>query len=293
MHRVTNIFRINSIRPSILDMCMAPGGFLATALESNPGARAVGFSLPRREGGHNVLLQRSPDISLKFLDITMLAEDMGRFGIPNEHPDAGKFLPRQFTPEQAFDLVICDGQVLREHPRATYRESREARRLILTQLALGLEHTRPGGSMIILLHKVEAPASARLLYTFEQFASVQLFKHTRFHAKRSSFYMLATNIRKDCLEATTAIREWKRMWDIATFGTDEEYREMLCMDDQDADLFVKEFGPRLAVLGKHVWEIQGDALAKAPFLQQHGSPDRNGGRLDLPVLYEDSWAIGI
>ncbi|KAI3065766.1 hypothetical protein CBS147353_8218 [Aspergillus niger] len=270
MQQLTDIFRINSPYPDkqrILDMCMAPGGFLGTALCVNPKARAIGFSLPRREGGHNVLLPKHPNISVKFIDITLLAADMGGLDIPNDHPDAGKFIPRQFEPGQAFDLVICDGQALRNHDRATYREHREASRLTLTQLALGLEHVKLGGTMIVLLHKVESPHTVQLLYTFTTFASVQLYKHPRFHAKRSSFYMLATNIRDDFPDAAMAIQGWKRMWEIATFGTDDTYSQALQHNAPDIDLVLKNFGPRLAVLGKHIWGIQADALARAPFLK--------------------------
>ena len=52
---------------------------------------------------------------------------------------------------QTFDLVICDGQVLRTHARAGYKEAREARKLIVTQLALGSEHVRQGETMVVLL----------------------------------------------------------------------------------------------------------------------------------------------
>ncbi|OOF97961.1 hypothetical protein ASPCADRAFT_141704 [Aspergillus carbonarius ITEM 5010] len=269
MHQLTDVFQINSPNPDkhrILDMCMAPGGFLATALRINPKAQAIGFSLPRCEGGHNVLLPKHPNVSLKFLDITLLAADMGRLDIPRDHPDAAKFLPRQFTPGQAFDLVMCDGQVLRNHDRATYREHREANRLTLTQLALGLEHVKLGGTMIVLLHKVESLHSVQVLYTFTTFASVQLFKHPRFHAKRSSFYMLATNIRNNSPEAAIAIRGWKKLWELATFGTDDMYRQALHEYSPDVEFVLEKFGPRLARLGKHVWGIQADALAKAPFV---------------------------
>ncbi|KAL2841163.1 FtsJ-like methyltransferase family protein [Aspergillus pseudoustus] len=281
MHLLTGVFRIkHSGGPdtAILDMCMAPGGYLATALHHNPDARAVGFSLPAKQGGHNVLLPRRPNITLNFLDITMLAADMGATdtSIPAEHPDTDNFLPRQFDPADKFDLVICDGQVLRTHERAAYRERREATRLTVTQLALGLEHLKPGGSMIVLLHKVEAPDCVYLLYTFEKFASVRLFKPTRAHAKRSSFYMVATNIRSDCEEAGNAIAMWKRMWNVATFGSDEVYQEAIWDDDRpDAVSLLSEFGPRLVGLGREVWDIQSNALAKAPFIREN-RPTRGG-----------------
>lgn len=87
----------------------------------------------------------------------MLAADMGVTDIPEKHPDARKFLPCQMRETQLFDLVLCDGHVLRTHAptRASYRETREPARLKTTQLALGLEHIKPGGTMIVLFHKVE------------------------------------------------------------------------------------------------------------------------------------------
>lgn len=270
MHQLTGVFRIKSPildEHSILDMCMAPGGFLATALRINPEARALGFSLPKRDGGHNVLLPKYPNVTLKFLDITMLAADMGLTDIPCYHPDARNFISSQFGPGQDFDLVLCDGQVLRNHDRASYRENKEASRLTLTQLTLGLEHIKPGGTMIVLLHKVEALHTVQLLDTFDKFSSVRLYKPTKTHAKRSSFYMLATSIRPDCEEAAMAINRWKEIWKIATFGTDDMYHKALLEDAPDVEVLLKEFGPRLVKLGKKIWDIQANALARAPFLR--------------------------
>lgn len=271
MHQLTGVFQIESPDPrkhSILDMCMAPGGFLATALRINPRARVLGFSLPKSNGGHIVLLPRNHNVTLKFLDITMLAADMGLTDIPYDHPDAGNFLPSQFKSKQRFNLALCDGQVLRHHERAAYRENREARRLTLVQLALGLEHIKPGGTMIVLLHKAEAPDTVQLLHTFEKFASVRLYKPTKSHAKRSSFYMLATNIRADCEEAAMAINRWKEVWKMATLGTDDMYHKTLLENALDAEALLKEFGPRLVELGKEIWDIQANALAKAPFVRK-------------------------
>ena len=46
----------------ILDLCMAPGGFLKMALEFNPDSSALAFSLPTSSGGHGVLLQPSSNV---------------------------------------------------------------------------------------------------------------------------------------------------------------------------------------------------------------------------------------
>ncbi|KAF7587647.1 hypothetical protein BBP40_006902 [Aspergillus hancockii] len=272
--KVTGVFHIKKSRsgqPKILDMCMAPGGFLETALNFNPGSSALGFSLPVSDGGHGIHLPKNTSVAVKFLDITMLAEDMGVTQIPVEHTDAKSFLPRQFETGQSFDLVLCDGQVLRTHDRARYREHRESRRLTVSQLALGLEHLSPGGSMVVLLHKAEAWDTVQLLYTFHKFSSVQLLKPMRYHAKRSSFYMIATEIQTHHPEAILALREWKRGWKVATFGSDEEYLRALCDWETDVEVVLREFGTELVRLGKPVWDIQAQALAQAPFVKAHGN----------------------
>ncbi|TKA74652.1 hypothetical protein B0A55_07964 [Friedmanniomyces simplex] len=193
---------------------------------------------------------------------------MGVTNIPEEHPDHDNFLPRALQLGETYDLVICDGQVLCTHARAKYREGREATRLAVTQLALGLEHLTPGGTMVVLLHKVEAWNTIRLLSKFKQCASIKLFKPTRAHAKRSSFYMVATQVESRCPQAAEAIVEWQRMWKIATFGTDQELDETIRASEADVEDVLTKFGPDIISMGRRVWGIQTEALAKAPFMKE-------------------------
>ncbi|CAG8140007.1 unnamed protein product [Penicillium salamii] len=270
LHRSTTALTIQQDCPgpiNILDMCMAPGGFLKTALDKNPGSHALAFSLPISCGGHRSRLPENPGVEQRFLDITLLATDMDMEQIPQSHPDAKNFLPRQFKSNQLFELAISDGQVLRIHERAAYRESREARRLIVTQLSLGLQFLRPGGTMILLLHKLEAWDTVTLVYTFSEFSSVQLFKPKSGHAKRSSFYMVATGIQSHSDKALRAINRWKRIWRVATFGSDDEYREELRKEDLQVETVVERFGQELVGLGKELWKVQANALKKAPFIR--------------------------
>ncbi|KAJ5150882.1 uncharacterized protein N7482_010134 [Penicillium canariense] len=253
--------------PRILDMCMAPGGFLKTALTHNPGSYALAFSLPHSNGGHKSFIPREFNVEKRFLDVTMLAADMGMESIDNAHEDAGNFLPRQFISHQPFDLVICDGQVLRTHIRASYRERREAKRLTTTQLALGLQNLKPGGTMVVLLHKIEAWDTANLIREFSEFASVRLLKPKKGHANRSSFYMVATNIRSQGPEAVRAVAKWKRIWRSATFDSDEEYQEELWNGEPPVEDFLRDFGPQLAALGEDIWKVQAEALARAWFVR--------------------------
>ncbi|KAF1980739.1 hypothetical protein K402DRAFT_387626 [Aulographum hederae CBS 113979] len=271
MQRATGALAISDTSadaPAILDLCMAPGGFLATALKLNPTAQALAFSLPPSEGGHNVFLPNASNVTLKFLDVTLLAADMCVTVSPDQHPEAKDLLPRQIDSGQLFDLVLCDGQVLRTQTRVADREYRQARRLTVTQLAIGLERVRTGGTMVVLLHKVEAPDTVFLLYTFSKFCSVRLFKPRRHHAKRSSFYMIASDVRNRDGEAVRAMERWKRMWEVATFGTDEEYENVLHEDCFNAEEVLGKFGSELLELGREVWETQAKALEKAPFIKR-------------------------
>jgi len=75
--------------PTIFDICMAPGGFLATTLDMNPGAHATRFSLPVVKGGHKVLMHGYPKV-------TSCA--MVRSSVPG--PDSCR-APRESTNSQA------------------------------------------------------------------------------------------------------------------------------------------------------------------------------------------------
>ncbi|GAB0138885.1 hypothetical protein EsDP_00007107 [Epichloe bromicola] len=63
----------------------------------NPGSSALAFSLLVSMGGHKVLLPEDLSVEKRFLDITMLAKDIGVDTIPPGHPDADAFLARQLT----------------------------------------------------------------------------------------------------------------------------------------------------------------------------------------------------
>ncbi|KXG49408.1 uncharacterized protein PGRI_032780 [Penicillium griseofulvum] len=270
LHQSSNAFKIQSRYkggPTILDTCMAPGGFLETALKLNPHSRAVAFSLPASCGGHKIRLPRAFQVDVRHLDVTMLAADMGVNNVPQDHPDAHNFLPQQLGQGEAFDLVICDGQVLRTHLRAPYREKVEARRLTATQLVLGLQHLRNGGTMVVLLHKLEAWDTANLIWQFTRFASVKLIKPKTGHAKRSSFYLVAKDIQDNHPEAVRNLLKWKKIWRLATFGSEAECRKEILDDCLRVEDFIANFGPRLVELGREIWKVQADALAKAPFIK--------------------------
>jgi 23S rRNA U2552 (ribose-2'-O)-methylase RlmE/FtsJ len=244
----------------ILDLCMAPGGYTASALKYNPGATAFGITLPLAQGGHKVLL-KSNSSTVLFQDITMLAKEFGFDNPPPTHPEHKSFLNERPYLEHKFHLVFCDGQVLRTHERAEYREQHEARRLTVSQLIMALQRIRPGGTMIVLLHKVESWVTAELMYHFNQFSSIQTFKPHQKHALRSSFYLVAKNVQPDADGAKSAVDSWKRSWWNATFGGEDGTGEFAAKASKDyVQTVLDDFGGKLIELGRPVWQIQANAL---------------------------------
>jgi 23S rRNA U2552 (ribose-2'-O)-methylase RlmE/FtsJ len=271
--KITRRVTHNSPPDTILEFGTAPGGFLHVALQVNPYANATAFTLPEENGGHPVRIHPktlSARVDLHNADITLFAADMGVTSIPPSHPDAANFfLDRQIPVDTCFDLVICGAGVLRTHDRAEYREVREAKRLAVTQLALGLEHLREGGTLIMLLHKPEKWEVAQLLHAFDNFSGVTLFKPRRARGIRSSFYLVAKNVRSEREVAKDLVEQWKEEWGAATFGSDEDYKTMVKKGDDlgDVEGVLAEFGEKLGRLGKVVWEVQADALERQSWIK--------------------------
>ncbi len=275
---------------AVLDLCLAPGGFTTAALTHNPRVKVHGITLPVELGGYEVRIPRwqtDPRIAaIRFLDVTMLAGEMGvdidddgAAVVPATHPDAGRFIAeRPFAGEQ-FDLVFCGGTVVRNHPRAAYRcrAGCESVRLLTSQLALGLGRLRPGGTLVLVMHRADAWDSVGLLRLFSGLADVVLFKPARAHARKSSFYMVARNVRAGAPEAVEAVEEWKRQWREATFGeggvegeeVDEGSEEVVVADESGsaAESLLAEFGEQLVKLARPVIKIQAKALRTAPWAQ--------------------------
>lgn len=248
-----------------LDLCMAPGGFTWGTLEYNTDAIAYGITLPPEIGGYKNWFSL-PAEYVKFMDITMLASEFGIGTIPTSHPDHSFFLSERPFVDQRFQLIFCGGAVLRSHERSEHRREFERTRLTTSQLILAMQRIIPGGTMAILLRRPDAWDVAHLLYQFNSFANIQLFKPYKKHAIRSTFYLVAKNVQPDAESAKAALEGWKKSWSSATFGGDEgtgeKYPEM---DVGAMKKMLDEFGPKLIELAIPVWKIQAGALEKQGF----------------------------
>lgn len=248
---------------------MAPGAFTLSALNYNRDRTVVahGITLPVKDGGHPLLVDRSR-VQVEEMDLTMLATEFGCETIPQSHPDRDLFLTKQPFCDQQFQLILCDGQVLRNtlHPRSEHREGFEARRLANAQLILALQRIMPGGTIVMLLHKVEACDTIQLLYQFDSFSEVQLFKPIKHHEIRSSFYLIAKNVQPHAKTAQAVLKDWRKDWYHSTFGGENGTGEKdMNVDMEHMQDILDKFGGSLIEMGEPVWKLQADALAAKDF----------------------------
>ncbi|KAB5551426.1 hypothetical protein GE09DRAFT_1059878 [Coniochaeta sp. 2T2.1] len=224
----------------VLDLCMAPGGYSFVAMEVNKGAKVRAITLSMDKGGHDVVIPVDGEtVVCEYADITMYAAvmDVGKEDIPAGHPDAENFRYNKPFEGEKFDLVFCDGQVLRTQERQSYREQYEAIRLLTSQLVIAFQRMREGATMICLLHRVEDWTTTQLLYTMSKVADVELFKPEYTWGKRGSFYLVAKNVRPDCEAAERAVKGWMDAWRKATFNplTVTEGKEAAGDEDETKD----------------------------------------------------------
>jgi hypothetical protein len=93
--------------------------------------------------------------------------------IPTDLPNAGKFKALRPYEGKQYDLVFCDGQVLRN---SEMRGLCEAARRTNVQLTLGLQRIKPDGTLMTLLPKLETLHTMMLVRSFSTFATIKLFK---------------------------------------------------------------------------------------------------------------------
>jgi hypothetical protein len=106
----------------------------------------------------------------------------------------------------------------------------------------------------VLLHKPYKWRCVKLLYAFSRFSNIQLFKPRRYHAEKSSFYLVARNVQPKREEAIRAINTFRNSWCYATFGADQsEVENDDELDGGDIGSVLAEFGPAFIELARPIW----------------------------------------
>ena len=267
MESLTNVFspsHLSHQKINVLDLGMAPGGFSASAMKHKPGSTVRGVTLSIDQGGYPLSVTALPgcQMDVEYLDITMLAEEFGVTKIPPNHPEGDKFSTARLFANETFDLVFCDGKVLRNHPRPEHREPLEPTRFILAQLILAMQRIKPGGSLVVSLHKADSWSSMQLIRQIDRFASVQLFNAPTAQRVSSSFHLIAKEVRPESDTAKEAVKKWKEVWWRATFGGEKGTGEAESSEPEFVEGFLDEFGERLINLALPVWQLQVEVLRK-------------------------------
>lgn len=268
----------------VLDLCMAPGGYTASTLEHSPHAIVCALTLPSKLGGHPVIHRKDKRVSIIFKDITTLYKEFGLTELPQDHPKFSKFSDMRLWYGKSFDLVFCDGQVLRTQEPHIVDYRREAIRLTASQLILALQRITRGGTLIMLLHNISAYETIKLLSVFDKIADIQIFKPVSGHKKKGTFYLIAKDVQPEHGDAVAAVNEWKKIWSELTFhvpGHDGHRDPLQVADESELAKEVLEllekFSERVIELGEPIWRIQMDALANTPWTNKLGRNLRGKG----------------
>jgi 23S rRNA U2552 (ribose-2'-O)-methylase RlmE/FtsJ len=279
--------------PAILDLGIAPGGFSATAMQANPTAILRAVTLDPKEGGHDVMLYQrdyNNDVHIEFMDRTMLAGEMGlgMNEVPVGHPEAKKLNHDLIFPEiDEFDLVFCGGTPTRNHRQhqAPYREFVEGLRLSVSQLVIALNHIREGGTIVMLMHRPETWITCQSMYMLSKFSEIRPFKPRAAHKTKSSFYLIATDVKPRSIEAQDAVRRWKATWKHLTINT-HGLHDVTIAELEDTELagetveeVLRNFGAQLVNKSRTIWLEQAEALKNAPWLRK-GQKAAGGGRAE-------------
>lgn len=265
-------------KPRVLDLCMAPGGYTASALKHSPHANVCAFTLPTNFGGHKIFHRRDERLKTRFGDITMLYKEFGLTELPLDHPESSNFSDQRLCNEgELFDLVFCDGQALRTHKQyiADYRQQVEAVRLTVSQLVLAMQRMKSGGTLIMLLHDIGSYETIKILSVFDKVADIQLFKPVSAHRKKSSFYLIAQKVQPGLPEAVAAVNEWKMVWKDLTFPALDPHGQRVPLNEVDeaermeaVHGLLEDFARRVIELGEPIWKMQKEALENAPWTKK-------------------------
>jgi hypothetical protein len=111
-----------------------------------------------------------------------------------------------------------------------------------------------------------------------RFSDIQLFKHRRYHAEKSSFYLVAKNVQPKREEAIQVMNTFRNSWHCATFGADQSEVENDELDGDDIVSVLAEFGPAFRELARPIWAIQAAALEEARWMRRDRTEENSSKR---------------
>ena len=165
-----------------------------------------------------------------------------------------------------FDVVLLDGHQLRTQTSALPWDND---RLLISQLILGMQSVKHGGTIIMKLPMPHKPVSARILHLFDTTSYRTLcWKPNIMHANRGTFYAVAKGVGRGRGKHKIPIilEALKALWVSLTFGGEEGSGRYMVPDDLDflisMDDLVSYRLDWLTKLGTPLWRVQKTALEK-------------------------------
>ncbi|KAJ7481119.1 hypothetical protein B0H11DRAFT_2024310 [Mycena galericulata] len=247
-----------------LDLGCCPGGFTSYILSKNYSAQGLGISSEIENGGHKFLLEdrHRNRFKIYYADLTYY-----RLGpLPTSVTPNNKTLHSlPFDTNKRFDVVLLDGHQLRKHPSA---RPGDWDRLLVSQIIIGLQAAKKGGTLVIKLADAEQINTAKLLHMFDLLsASLETFKPRYMHATRGTFYAVAKGVGegRGASRLLSLVDALKELWVDLTIGGADGAGRTLNEEDLDfiistADVRQAKNLDRLIDLSRSVWEVQARAL---------------------------------
>ncbi|KAJ7706960.1 hypothetical protein B0H17DRAFT_918624, partial [Mycena rosella] len=245
-----------------LDLGCCPGGFTSYILSKNSSAQGLGISSEIENGGHKFLLEDRHRARFKIYYADLAYYRLGP--LPKSDNKVLHALP--FDSTKRFDVVLLDGHQLRKHPSA---RPGDWDRLLVSQLIIGLQAAKPGGTLVIKLADAEQVTTAKLLHMLDVLsARLETFKPRYMHATRGTFYAVAKGVGegRGAARLLALVDALKELWVDLTIGGADGAGRVLGEDDLDFIIGTAEVRQaknldRLVELGQQVWAVQARALA--------------------------------
>jgi hypothetical protein len=134
-----------------------------------------------------------------------------------------------------------------------------------------MHRLKPGGSIVLLLHRIESWDTVCILHAFNEFSDIQLYKHPKAHAIKSSFYLVARRVNLEHHTARESMDYWESLWRYLTFKHFQEVplsrSSLYESDDVFVQNMINNLGPQFLRLAEPIWKIQAEALRNAPFMR--------------------------
>ncbi|CAK5280321.1 unnamed protein product [Mycena citricolor] len=259
-----------------LDLGCCPGGFSSYILNKNPFAQGLGISSENETGGHPFLVEKRHQARFKvhYADLTYYRLGPLPASVVRGSTKSLRALP--FDCNKRFDVVLLDGKQIHRDPKSNISD-----RFFVSELIIGLQAIKKGGTLVVRLIDPESVETAKLLHMFDLLASsLDTFKPRTMHVARSTFYAVIKGVGEGPKGGSLPhfINKLKELWVDLSLGGTEGAGRSLCHEDLDFIISIDELKAtknldRLIKLSRAVWEVQAKALMGQPEPEKPSSFD--------------------